>query len=126
MRFTSNLLALVAAAALGASAAPADNLGLDAVQLNTETSNAVNSPLSSNVNVYMYAGDTCNGQVSQFSLENGGNRCVPVPFAVRSIRAPGHGCSVSTWSGNNCRGSHYNVNDDSCHSVLYGSVYVQC
>ncbi|ATY64253.1 hypothetical protein A9K55_003833 [Cordyceps militaris] len=125
MRFAINILSLAAVAALGSSAGPVDNAVSEAFSKDAETPNSVNQPRS-NVHVIMYAGDTCGGETSEFSLENSGSRCVPVPFAVRSIRAPGSGCSVSTWSGNNCRGSHYDVKDDSCHSVLFGSVWAAC
>ncbi len=88
MRLTLHVLGLVAIAAIGSNAAPAEDAGSKTVLRDVETPNSVSRPLSY-VHVVMYAGDTCSGDTSEFSLENGGNRCVPVPFAVRSIRAPG-------------------------------------
>ncbi|KAK4186753.1 hypothetical protein QBC35DRAFT_515993 [Podospora australis] len=47
-------------------------------------------------------------------------------FAVsgkRSIAASGGGCSVTTWSGTDCRGSSFSLPYQGCFSVLYGSVY---
>ncbi|PVI01418.1 hypothetical protein DM02DRAFT_502816, partial [Periconia macrospinosa] len=78
-------------------------------------------------NVRMFAGDTCNGATNQFSVSgSGSNRCVPVPAARRSISVTGSGCATITWSGTNCQGNSFKIPDSACHSVLYGSVSVQC
>ncbi|KAF1935495.1 hypothetical protein EJ02DRAFT_327842, partial [Clathrospora elynae] len=76
--------------------------------------------------VTMYTGDSCNGNNSQFTVVNGGNRCVKVPFPVRSISVQGSGCVVRSWSGGNCAGSHAGPAYGTCTGVLYASISVAC
>ena len=77
-------------------------------------------------NVQFWHGDICTDNAGTVSLVGSGStRCIPVNNA-RSISASGSGCTVKTWSGNNCRGGSFRVPDSGCHSVLYGSVSVNC
>ncbi|KAF2271453.1 uncharacterized protein EI97DRAFT_387854 [Westerdykella ornata] len=75
--------------------------------------------------VTVFSGDTCSGSNSQFTVTNGGYRCVAVSNA-RSLSVSGSNCYVTTWSGTDCRGSSYNVQYQGCHGVLFGSVEVRC
>ncbi|KAL2793067.1 hypothetical protein BJX66DRAFT_339126 [Aspergillus keveii] len=78
-------------------------------------------------NVRMFSGDTCGGAEQSFSVSGSGTyRCVPVSAARRSVLVTGSGCTTTTWSGTNCEGSRYKIPDSGCHSLLYGSVSVQC
>ncbi|KAM7192894.1 hypothetical protein V8F33_008082 [Rhypophila sp. PSN 637] len=78
------------------------------------------------VTVTMFGGDVCNGQADSFQVTDGGRRCVPVRSAKRSISVSGGGCSVTTFSGTDCRGSSFHANIGSCTGALYGSVRVDC
>ncbi|KAK3324962.1 hypothetical protein B0H66DRAFT_636481 [Apodospora peruviana] len=127
MQFTKNIVALAAIFSL-AIAAPAttaveQDLSLDLAQQDTPLDLEARA-IAGTVSVNTYSGDSCNGDNENVVLTNGGYRC----FAVsnkRSIGVSGSGCRVTTWSGNNCRGSSF-VAGSGCFSVLYGSVSIQC
>ncbi|CAP71391.1 uncharacterized protein PODANS_6_2395 [Podospora anserina S mat+] len=115
MQFTNNLLALLTLLPL--------TLAAPESQLEAKFESGV-SILGTAV-VTTYSGDACNGSNEQVTVTNGGYRC----FAVsnkRSIGYSGSGCTVTTWSGNNCRGSSFVATRAGCYSVLYGSVSIQC
>ncbi|KAK4652905.1 hypothetical protein QC762_0078050 [Podospora pseudocomata] len=117
MQLTKNILALAALLPL-TLAAPAPE-----GQLEAKFESGV-SILGTAV-VTTYSGDACNGNNEQTAVTNGGYRC----FAVsnkRSIGYSGSGCTVTTWSGNNCRGSSFVARSSGCYSVLYASVSIQC
>jgi len=90
------------------------------------TTEVVGSPLDRSAQVTFYHGDTCDNRADGVNLQGSGSyRCIPIGN-VRSISASGSGCTVKTWSGNNCHGNNFKVPDASCHSVLYASVSIQC
>ncbi|GFG20626.1 hypothetical protein IFM61606_00678 [Aspergillus udagawae] len=112
MRFTTLLLGIFPAALM---ASPLETNVMD-----VEASNV-------DVTAKFWGGDLCDGPVDSISLVGSGSyRCVAVTNK-RSISVPSmNGCTVKTWSGNNCRGSSFKVPDTGCHSVLYAGVSIQC
>ncbi|KAF7126237.1 hypothetical protein CNMCM5793_002732 [Aspergillus hiratsukae] len=89
------------------------------------------SPLEarSGIEINLYSGDMCDGQVDTVTLAgSGAYRCVAVTNK-RSIQKPTmNNCAVRTWSGSNCEGSSWELANDNyvCHSILYASVSIQC
>ncbi|KAI9154720.1 hypothetical protein HJFPF1_07277 [Paramyrothecium foliicola] len=74
--------------------------------------------------VRVYRSDTCTNLVEEVTIFQGGQRCIPYTN-VRSIDVNQSGCTIKTWSGNNCRGSQYTARNG-CNSVLYASISINC
>jgi hypothetical protein len=96
------------------------------IEATTASTAAADATQDRTSNVHFWHGDTCNNSAGGANVVGSGSkRCVPVKN-VRSISASGSGCTVRTWSGNDCKGSNFRVPDSGCHSVLYGSVSIDC
>ncbi|KAK5659086.1 hypothetical protein OQA88_1175 [Cercophora sp. LCS_1] len=100
------------AAALGSPIAPTD-------------ANAQNGTKYSDV--FGYSGIECSGRIEHIN-NGGGSGCYRVKNKMSIIQFGVNPCWVSTWSGNNCRGSRYDVipNSTHCLNVPYASVLLEC
>ncbi|KAK1622448.1 hypothetical protein BDP81DRAFT_455253 [Colletotrichum phormii] len=79
--------------------------------------------------VVSFSDDLCNADQSTFEVTgSGAYRCIPVTNK-RSIKVlQKRDCTIKTFSGSNCRGSHFTLPDGDldCHSVLHASVEISC
>ncbi|OHF00752.1 hypothetical protein CORC01_04069 [Colletotrichum orchidophilum] len=79
--------------------------------------------------VVSFSDDLCTTGQSTFEVTgSGAYRCIPVTNK-RSIKAlEKRGCTIKTFSGSNCRGSHFTIPDGDleCHSVLHAAVEISC
>ncbi|KAI1776191.1 hypothetical protein F4818DRAFT_373974 [Hypoxylon cercidicola] len=75
--------------------------------------------------VNMYSGSSCGGSSESFSVTNS-YACRAVTSPKASIEVSENNCATYTWSGSNCGGSSMHITGDSCFSVLYAAVSVQC
>ncbi|KAK4204965.1 hypothetical protein QBC40DRAFT_261266 [Triangularia verruculosa] len=117
MQLTKNVLALIALLPL-TLAAPADG------QLEAKFESDVS--ILGTVVVTSYSGDACSGSSQRVTVTDGGYRCYSTVPNKRSIGVSGSGCTVRTWSGNNCGGSGFTAPSSGCYSVSYSSVSIQC
>ncbi|PSR82640.1 hypothetical protein BD289DRAFT_475111 [Coniella lustricola] len=83
-------------------------------------------PLTNIAQVNLYSTSTCGGTVQSFSVTSGASVCVAVDGDKASIDVIENDCATYVWSGTNCEGNSLHISGDTCTSVLYGSVSVQC
>ncbi|KLU90157.1 hypothetical protein MAPG_09123 [Magnaporthiopsis poae ATCC 64411] len=69
------------------------------------------------VNVVFYSDAICGSRSYPFGVPGHTVECRAAPFPVRSLRVSGGGCKITTWSGNNCRGSSANAVNNGCTTV---------
>ncbi|APA09107.1 predicted protein [Sclerotinia sclerotiorum 1980 UF-70] len=84
------------------------------------------TPDANQASVNAYSGSSCDGTSTSFNVVgSGAYSCTPVTN-VRSIEVSENRCATYVWSGNNCEGSSTHITGNSCFSVLFASVSVQC
>ncbi|CAD6445810.1 60b05899-d293-4660-a2c3-5ace29e5ece9 [Sclerotinia trifoliorum] len=84
------------------------------------------TPNANEAIVNAYSGSSCDGTSTSFNIAgSGAHSCAPVTN-VRSIAVSQNKCATYVWSGNNCEGSSTHISGNSCFSVLFASVSVQC
>ncbi|TDZ17433.1 hypothetical protein Cob_v009397 [Colletotrichum orbiculare MAFF 240422] len=87
------------------------------------------SPLDAHAKVSSFSTDLCGGEESVFEVTgSGAYRCIRVSDKCSIKVADKRECTITTWSGADCRGSHSTLPDGSlnCHSVLHASVEIKC
>lgn len=72
---------------------------------------------------YNYSDENCANVVAPLNKYPG---CFTVGAAVRSIRSNGSGCTITIWTGIDCKGNSFNVPQNACYKALYGSYTVRC